>query len=124
MPVIHAGEAVVHQMHGTSFTSYAAPARGSTELCAWRIEIPGHTEGVPHHVSREEVLYVLSGTLRVIIDGQSAGATAGDVIVVPARSRFRADNLASEPVTAWVTTSAGFAAVLPDGSWLTPPWTR
>jgi quercetin dioxygenase-like cupin family protein len=124
MPVIHAAESVVHQMHGTSFTSYAAPSRGSRELCAWRIEIPGGTEGVPHHVSREEVLYVLSGTLRVTVDGEAGEAAAGDVILVPAGARFGASNLAEGPATAWVTTTVGFAGVLPDGSWFTPPWTR
>jgi quercetin dioxygenase-like cupin family protein len=124
MPVIHAADAAVHQMHGTSFTSYASPARGSRELCAWRIQIPARTEGVPHHVSREEVLYVLSGTLRATVDERSEEATAGDVILVPAGSRFGVDNLADEPATAWVTTSVGLAAVLPDGSWITPPWTR
>jgi mannose-6-phosphate isomerase-like protein (cupin superfamily) len=79
---------------------------------------------VPHHVSREEVLYVLSGTIQVTIDDQSEEASAGDVILVPASARFGADNLTDEPVTAWVTTSVGLAAVLPDGSWISPPWTR
>ena len=124
MPVIRAAQSVVHQMHGTSFTSYASPARGSRELCAWRIEIPGGTEGVPHHVSREEVLYVLDGILRVTLDGESEDAGPGDVVLVPAGARFGASNLATEPATAWVTTRAGFAGVLPDGSWFTPPWTR
>ncbi|HEY8046957.1 MAG TPA: cupin domain-containing protein [Streptosporangiaceae bacterium] len=124
MPVIHAAQSVVHQMHGTSFTSYASPAHGSRELCAWRIEIPGGTEGVPHHVSREEVLYVLSGTLRVNVDGEAGDAAAGDVVLVPAGARFGASNLAADPATAWVTTTVGFAGVLPDGSWFTPPWTR
>ena len=71
MPVIHADQAAVHQMHGTSFTAYASPARGSRELCAWHIEIPGHTEGVRHHVSREEVLYVLQRHVRASLDGQA-----------------------------------------------------
>jgi quercetin dioxygenase-like cupin family protein len=123
MPVIHAGEAVVHQMHGASFTSYAAPARGSRELCAWRVEIPSGTEGVAHRVSREEVLYVLSGTMQAVLNDQPGRATAGDVILVPAGTWFRVDNLTDEPATAWVTTNAGLAAVMPDGSWLTPPWT-
>ena len=120
MPVIHADETVVHQM----FTSYAAPARGSKELCAWRIEIPGRTEGVRHHVTREEVLYVLSGTIRATVDEQCEQAAAGDVILVPAGSRFGVDNLTNQSAAAWVTTSVGFAGILPDGSWITPPWTR
>ena len=93
MPVIHADQAAVHQMHGTSFTAYASPGRGSRELCAWHIEIPGHTEGVRHHVSREEVLYLLSGTIRVSLDEQAEEAAAGDVILVPAGARFGVDNL-------------------------------
>jgi len=122
MPVIHASEAVVHEMHGASFISYAAPARGSRELCAWRVEIPGRTEGVAHQVSREEVLYVLSGTLRAVLGDQAAEATAGDVVLVPAGSEVRIDNPAAEPVTAWVTTGMGLTAVLPDGSRIAPPW--
>jgi len=124
VPVIHADQAAVHQMHGTSFTAFASPARGSRELCAWHIEIPGHTEGVRHRVSREEVLYVLSGTIRASLDGQAEDATAGDVIVVPAGAQFGADNLADEPATAWVTTSVGLLGVLPDGSWISPPWVK
>ena len=124
MPVIHADQAAVHQMHGTSFTAYASPARGSRELCAWHIEIPGHTEGVRHRVSREEVLYVLSGTIRASLDGQADDAAAGDVIVVPAGAQFGVDNPGNEPATAWVTTSVGLLGVLPDGSWISPPWTQ
>jgi mannose-6-phosphate isomerase-like protein (cupin superfamily) len=122
VPVIHADQAAVHQMHGSNFTAYASPARGSRELCAWRIDIPGHTKGVPHHVSREEVLYVLSGTLRASLDGQPEDATPGDVIVVPAGAEFAADNPGDELATAWVTTSVGLHGVLRDGSWISPPW--
>jgi quercetin dioxygenase-like cupin family protein len=124
MPVIHADQAAVHQMHGTSFTAYASPARGSRELCAWHIEIPGRTEGVRHRVSREEVLYVLSGTIRASLDGQAEDAAAGDVIVVPAGAQFGVDNQGDEPATAWVTTSVGLLGVLPDGSWVSPPWVQ
>jgi len=124
VPVIHADQAAVHEMHGTSFTAYASPDRGSRELCGWRIEIPGHSTGVRHHVSREEVLYVLSGTIHASVDGGAEQAVAGDVILVPAGAQFGVDNLADRPATAWVTTSVGFRGVLPDGSWITPPWTR
>lgn len=124
MSVIHADQAAVHTMHGTSFTAYASPRQGSRELCAWHIEIPGHTTGVRHHVSREEVLYVLSGTIQASVDGRAEQAAAGDVILVPAGAQFGVDNLADGPATAWVTTSVGFRGVLPDGSWIAPPWTQ
>jgi quercetin dioxygenase-like cupin family protein len=124
MPVFHPDEAVVHEMHGTRFVSYAAPSRGSAELCTWQVQIPPGSESVPHRISRAELFHVLSGDLRVSIDGVSGVAAEGDVIVAPAGSMLRIDNTGGELATAWVTTSAGLGAVLPDGQWLTPPWTR
>jgi quercetin dioxygenase-like cupin family protein len=122
MPVIRAAEAVVHQLHGVSFTSYAAPSRGSRELCAWRVDVPAGTAGVAHRVSREEVLYILSGSLQVSLDGEPCEARPGDAIVVTAGAELRLGNQASTGATAWVTTTTGLAAVLPDGTWLAPPW--
>jgi|HubBroStandDraft_1064217.scaffolds.fasta_scaffold494750_1 mannose-6-phosphate isomerase-like protein (cupin superfamily) len=129
MPVVHAADAVVHDMHGSRFTSYAAPSRGSSELCAWRLDVPAGTRGVPHTVTREEILFVLGGTMNVTLgDGSGAAATepsrAGDAVVVPAGSTLRIENPGDEPAAAWVTTSAGLEAILPDGSRVSPPWTR
>ncbi len=122
MPVNRPAEAVVHELHGVRFTSYAAPDRGSRELCAWRVDIPAGTAGVAHRVSREEVLYILSGSVQVSLDGEPCDAAPGDVIVVPAGATLRLGNQAAAGATAWVTTTTGLAAVLPDGTWLAPPW--
>jgi quercetin dioxygenase-like cupin family protein len=122
VPVISAAEAVVHEMHGTTFTAYAAPTRGSAELCAWRVEIPAATDGVPHTMTREEVLCVTSGSARVTLGDQTREVTAGDVVVVPSGTLFGLST-GEEAVTAWVTTSVGLRAGLPDGSTITPPWT-
>jgi mannose-6-phosphate isomerase-like protein (cupin superfamily) len=137
MPVVHAADAVVHEMHGSVFTSYAAPATGSTELCAWRLEVPAGSSGVQHVVSREEILFVLSGAVRVTLtdgaDGpgtgsapaaQPADASAGDAVVVPPGWAFKIDNPGRQPATAWVTTSVGLEAQLADGSRISPPWVR
>jgi len=132
MPLVRAAEAVVHDLHGARFTSYAAPSRGSRELCAWRLDVPTGSQGVPHTVSREEVLFVLAGTVQIALgDGPAALAGApgqpvrpGDAVLVPAGSALRLDNPGDEPAAAWVTTSAGLEATLPDGSTLAPPWAR
>jgi len=129
MPVIHAADAVTHDMHGSRFTSYAAPARGSSaELCAWRLDVPAGCEGTTHTVSREEIVFMLGGTLLVTLgDGRDAAGVAcraGDAIVVPSGSSLRVDNPGGEPASAWVTTSVGQEAVLTDGSRLSPPWVR
>ena len=123
MPVIRSTDAVVHEMHGTRFTSYAAPARGSQELCAWRIDVPPGSTGVAHTITREEIVFVLSGAMELTLDEAARTVPAGDVAVLPAGATVRVDNVSDEPVSAWVTTSVGLEAQLADGSRIVPPWT-
>ena len=122
MPYVRSTEAVVHEIHGVRFTAHANPGTGSREISAWLAEVPAGTVGVPHTVSREEVLHLLSGALRVGIDGEAAELAAGDTAIVPAGSRLGLDNSGVEAATMWVSTSVGLTATLPDGSVLTPPW--
>ncbi|MDA8371636.1 MAG: cupin domain-containing protein [Nocardiopsaceae bacterium] len=122
MPVIRPADAVFHDMHGSRFTSFVAPARGSSELCAWRLEVPGGLAGVAHTITREEVFLVTEGEPHLTIDGRTSVLHPGDAAVVPAGSVLRLDNPAAQSASAWVTTSIGLEAVLSDGSRLTPPW--
>lgn len=124
MPIVRDRDAVRHRLHGSTFHSYAAPATGSRELCAWRLEVPPGTVGAPHRVSREEVFLILGGRLTVTLDGVTSDLKPGDVLLVPAGAELRADNLSGGVVTAWVTTSVGLQATMTDGSAITPPWVR
>ncbi len=124
MPVIHADDAVVHELHGARFLSYAAPSRGSAELCAWRVELPAGATGVSHRISREEIFCVLSGALRVSLDGETSSVSAGDVVVFRAGTTVAVDNPGDSIATGWMTTSVGLEATLDDGSRIVPPWTR
>jgi quercetin dioxygenase-like cupin family protein len=124
MPIVRDRDAVPHRLHGSTFHSYAAPATGSRELCAWRLEVPPGTVGAPHRVSREEVFLILGGRLTVTLDGVTGDLTPGDVLLVPAGAELRADNLSDGVVTAWVTTSVGLRATMADGSAVRPPWAR
>ena len=123
MPIYRSADAVPHQLHGTVFHAFASPSTGSKELCTWRIEIAPGTAGVPHRIGRDEVFILAAGRLSTTVDGVAGRLEPGDVLVVPAGSEFRADNEGAEPAEAWVTTSAGFEATLPDGRTITPPWT-
>ncbi|WP_329310971.1 cupin domain-containing protein [Streptomyces sp. NBC_01262] len=124
MPFVHAADAVVHELHGVRFVSYANSGLGSTELCAWRGEIPAGTEGPAHRISREEVFLLLSGSLRLSLDGEARLLSPGDVAVAPAGTLLGVANPTAEPATMWVTTSLGLEAELADGSRISPPWVR
>jgi len=123
MPVIHAADAVVHELHGARFTSYASSASGSAELCVWRVDLPEPSAGgVPHRISREEVFVVIEGAVQVNVDGASHVLSAGDVAVAPAGAMLSVENLGPGPASAWVCTSLGLEAHLADGSRISPPW--
>ncbi|MFW5415550.1 cupin domain-containing protein [Nocardiopsis sp. CNT-189] len=122
MPVVRPADAVVHEMHGSTFTAFANPGTGSRELCAWRVQTPAGTRGAAHTITREEVFLVTEGELHLTIEGRTERLRAGDVAIAPARSELRLDNLSSGPASAWVTTGVGLAGVLADGSIVAPPW--
>lgn len=121
MPVISTADVVVHEVHGSRFVSYVAPAHGSEQLAAWRLEVPAGTRGMPHCPSREEVLLVLAGELHVTLDGVEHRLRAGNVALVPAGSELTVGT-GSEDASAWVTTTPGLQATLADGTRFTPPW--
>jgi quercetin dioxygenase-like cupin family protein len=122
MPIVRTADAVIHRLHGSTFTSYVSPAAGSTQLCGWRLDVAPGIAGVAHRVSSEEILVLLAGDLTVTLDGESAPLAVGDAVLVPAGSQLRIDNPADAAATAWVTAGVGLTAELPDGSWISPPW--
>ncbi|MFC8795438.1 cupin domain-containing protein [Streptomyces cinereoruber] len=124
MPFIRADDAVVHEIHGVRFVSYVRTDTGGRDLAAWRGEVPAGTTGPAHVISHEEAFYVLSGRLRLTVDGESAELAAGDAAVAPAGSRLAVANTTDRPAHMWVTTRTGLTAELPDGTTLTPPWAR
>lgn len=123
MAIFRSIDSVDHQAHGSTFSSYAAPSRGSAQLCAWRLTVPADQQGVAHRPTREEILLVLDGALQVTLDGASSELGPGDVAVVPAGSEFRVDS-GPAGAAAWVTTTSGLEAVLADGTRLAPPWAQ
>jgi quercetin dioxygenase-like cupin family protein len=122
MPVVRSSEAVVHEIHGVRFVSYATPLSGSKELCAWRGEIPAGAKGPLHTVNREEIFHLLTGELLITLDGRTERITAGDTAIINPGATLGIENPTQETATAWITTSIGLQAELADGSVLTPPW--
>lgn len=63
---------------------------------------------------------MLSGRLRVTLEGEVAMLADGDVVLVPAHSELRID-AGPDGETAWVTTTPGLEAVTADGTDSTVP---
>ncbi len=121
VPVYRSAEGVTFETHGSRFQSYAAPSRDSTQLCAWRLEVPANLQGVAHRPTHEEVILVLEGELQLTLDGVRSELCPGDVAFVPLGTEVRVD-AGPEGAAAWVTTTPGLEAVMADGSRIAPPW--
>ena len=123
MPHLTTTSARSFQLHGVTFTSFAASASGAAQLGAWRADFGPRTSGQPHRMSCEEVLFVLDGSLDIEIDDERFTAQPGDAVLVPAGARFRVSNHGAGPARAWVTTQLGMSATMDgSGETLTPPW--
>ncbi len=123
MPVYPPADFTEFVTHGSTFAAYVNPSRGSTQLCAWRLTVPPNLTGAAHRPSREEVLLVLTGRLHITINDDSQDLEPGAVVHVPAGALLQIDTH-EQGGSAWVTTTPGLAAALPDGTTITPPWTR
>lgn len=116
-------DATVFDTHGSRFRSFVRTDTGSAELCAWQVDIPAGAAGVSHRPTKEEVFLVLAGRLIMKLDGEPCELGPGDVFLVPAGGEIRVD-AGPDGGTAWVTTSRGLQAALPDGSVISPPWAQ
>ena len=123
MPIVRADDGHLFETHGARFTSYAATTRGSSRLCAWRLDLPPDTEGVTHRPSKEEIVLVLEGAITFAIDGDEIELRPGDVAVIPANGELRVDT-GAVGASAWVTTTCGLEAHLSDGTSFAPPWAQ
>jgi mannose-6-phosphate isomerase-like protein (cupin superfamily) len=123
MPIYAPTDSTEFTAHGSTFAAYVNPSRGSTDLCAWCLAVPPNLTGAAHRPSREEVLLVLDGLLRVTVNDDTQTLGPGVVIHVPAESLLQIDT-GDEGGSAWVTTTSGLTATLPDGTTITPPWAQ
>ncbi len=122
VPVVHPSDAVVHEIHGARFVSYAHPRTGSKQLCAWRGEIPAGTKAPLHTVNHEEILHILEGELVITLDGRTERVGAGDTLIINPGATFGAENPTDRTVVTWVTTTIGLEAELADGTRVVAPW--
>jgi len=122
MTVLRASEAPTFELPGVRFSAYAAPSRGSKELCTWQVTVAPGNDPAPHTIDREETFLVLSGRLRFTPDGDEL--SPGDVAIVPAGEQILLTNPGPGEASAYVAIAAGFTATTADGDRLQPPWAQ
>ncbi|MFG1792652.1 cupin domain-containing protein [Nocardia sp. NPDC049149] len=124
MPLITAAEAPHFENEHASFIGLAAPSRGSTENCAWRLTIKPGVDAPPHALDREEIFIALSGAMNVTMDGETFTVAAGDALIVPAHQQFAMANPHEEPFEAVVVLPVGGQGLIPGQPPVIAPWAR
>lgn len=100
----------------------AAPSRGSTETCVWRMTVaPGAPKRIGT-VDHEEIFVVLSGRATVLLDGQEHDLDTGDTLIAPANVTFGIGNPYDEPTEMMVVLPVGGRAIAPGQEPFVPPW--
>lgn len=107
---------------GWLFTGYAAPSRGSTEVCVWLVRIEPNTDGPLHTVDSEIVEFVLEGTATVVLEGTAHEIVAGNAFIIPAHTERKLSNYGDEVCKLVTTMKAGGRSVRSDGSPSFIPW--
>jgi len=123
MPHISAADSPIFNLHGTQFIGLAAPSRGATENAVWRVAVaPGKAKGVPHQLSREEILVAVAGEAVAKIGGVEHAFRAGDAIIIPAFTEFSLGNAGDDPFEAIAIFPVGGRAMIAGEAPFTPPW--
>lgn len=122
MPLIDNTNPPRFDIPGVSFTSLAAPSRGSQENAMWRATVAPRTEGAIHHMTREEIILAVRGDGVVHIGGNRHSLSPGDAFAVPAFTDFQLECQGDIPFEALVVLPAGGRAVIPGQPSFQPPW--
>nr|WP_311132159.1 cupin domain-containing protein [Nonomuraea gerenzanensis] len=123
MSVIREAEARRSQTPGGVMTTFASPTQGGASRSLWKVEARPGAEGPVHDFDSEQVWSWVAGAATVELGGRTYTVTAGDTVVMPARTVRRVLADPGHGYTAVVTAPAGARAFGPDGAEFgVPPW--
>lgn len=123
MTLITSADAAIFDVPDTHVIAYAAPSRGSTELCLWRIDIAPESTSPLHHMDCEEVFLCVDGRAVVATSTEERPLEAGDCLVLPAQTDFSFRVVGDKPFRALACIRAGDKATMAaSGDTFVPPW--
>ena len=122
MPFVSLSDAPRFELPNVTFMGLSSPQRCSNENSVWRVTIAPNAPGLPHQLTREETVIVLSGTAIAEIGKERHRVSEGDVIIVPAMTDFSLSNDGAEAFEAIAVLPVGGQAIVGNDAPFTPPW--
>jgi len=122
--VLRGRELEVSGTEGNFAGGVATPGRGATEVCVIRQKQTPGAANPPHSHDREEVMVVLSGTVRVTAEREDAELSAGDALIVPANVVHRIETTGDDEAEWLLAAPAGIRFLFADGREASPAWAK
>ena len=122
MPVILASQTRQFEMPNVRFTGLASPQRGSKENCTWQFTLAPKSPGLPHQITREEIIIALSGTGMAEIGNERHKISKGDAIVIPAHTDFSLSNESDKVFEGIAVLPVGAQVIIGNEPPFIPPW--
>lgn len=116
MAVNRRADAQISETPNGVMCTLASPARHGSAIAVWDVTLQPGASGPDHWIDVDQVYVVLSGSLRVAIDGIDETASSGDSVVIPGGALRRIATAGNDPVTALVSMPAGGQVSTPSGS--------
>ena len=121
MPIIRNTQTPLFELPGLSVRGFASPKRGAKETAVWKVQLQPGNPGLEHIVTREEIFVATQGAAVATLEGIEHEFEQGDVLIVPAGTRFSLANPSPAPFEAFVAFPVGGQAVTRDGTFTPLP---
>ena len=102
----------------------ATPGRGAREVSLIRQRQAPGAANPSHRHDREEVMVVLSGTVKVTAEEEDIELSAGDALIVPANVLHRIETTGRSEAEWLLAAPAGVRFLFADGREASPAWAR
>src|SRR3954454_1116040 len=107
MPLIAHDDAPVFDIPGATFTAYAAPSRGASQISLWAVELAAGSTSAPHHMDCEELFFGQAGRAVALVHAIDPPSGRGDVLFLAPGAEFSFRASADEPFRALACMRAG-----------------
>lgn len=118
--LIRADDARISVTPNATMTTLSSPTLSGSAHSMWRTTMEPGQRGPLHSFDVEQIWTVLSGTPRIVVDGQEYALSAGDTLRISAGAMRQ---VFADDAAAFVVCSDGAARARPaDGEAVAPPW--
>ena len=124
MKIVRGSDAQQFATPNAIVTPLATKRMGAEQLSVIHQKMESGHSNPRHTQTAEEVMYMLAGTVEVVVDGQTARLSSGDSLTVPADIPHSISNTSGSAAEWLIISPAGMRFRGPDGNPMSPEWAK